>query len=161
MGAGETVVVPVLAVPHEQWSDRYPLLGDKLYLPWSLGPDEVARRIAARFEREPSDDWYCDHPIDYLGPVWIRVNARGEGLGRDHNLTARWGRYIRRIELPVLGEDPVSLAHHKEDSDSATLHVEIHPAAVVTFGQGLPPDGSGINFDEGWSRSAGWTFPSS
>jgi hypothetical protein len=159
--SGQTIVIPVLAVPESEWFDRYPLMADKLYLPWSLGPDGVAARIAARFPRAPSRDWHCNHPEDHVGHVWMRVNASHARMRHDHRLTARWGPYVRHVELPALGPDPVSLVHHKTAPDAVMLHVEIDPPAIVTFGQGPPPDAPGLNIDEGWTRSAGWNFPAS
>lgn len=158
---GATVVVPILAVSEDEWFQRYPLLSDKLYIPWSLGPDGVAERIAERFERTPAKEWFCDHPREHVGHIWIRVNAWGDGRGHDHELTARWGPYFRTVGLRQLDADPVSLVHHKTNPDSIPLQVEISPPAVLTFGQGMPPDPPGVNIDAGWDRMAGWNFPTS
>jgi hypothetical protein len=156
---GETVVVPILAISEDEWFERFPLLADKLYIPWALGPEGVAERIATRFERIPASDWFCDHPREHVGHVWIRVNASADHLGRDHSLVARWGPHIRTVDLPALGKDPVSLVHHKLNPDSIPLQVQVDPPAILTFGQGAPPDPPGINIDEGWTRMAGWNFP--
>lgn len=156
---GQTVVVPILAIPEEEWFQRFPLLADKLFIPWGSGVDRVAERIASRFERAPARDWFCDHPRTHVGHVWIRVNASPERRGKDHKVTARWGPHIRHVEIPQLGEDPVSLVHHKLNPDSIPLQVEVDPPAILTFGQGPPPDPPAINIDEGWTRMAGWNFP--
>jgi hypothetical protein len=50
MSTRQTVVVPVLAVPEQEWFEHYPLLADKLYIPWDLGPEGVAQRIATLFD---------------------------------------------------------------------------------------------------------------
>ncbi len=70
-----TVVVPILAVEPELFFDRYPLLSDELYLDWREGAETVASRIAVRFDRRPASEWYHDHAADFVGAVWIRVNA--------------------------------------------------------------------------------------
>lgn len=152
-----TVVVPILAVEQHIFFNAYPLLADKLYLDWGEGIDEVASRIAARFAREPAREWYHDHPKEFVGPVWIRVNAAS--IGEAHRLTARWGPYFREILIPALDADPVSLVHHKTRPDAQTIHVTVDPAAIVTFGQGAAPDRPELNIDEGWQRAAGWHFP--
>ena len=150
------VVVPILAVDPDMFFDRHPLLADKLYLPWSDGLDVIASRISRRFDRQPAPEWFCDYPQEYVGPVWMRVNAAG---GPDYLLTLRWGPYLRHVECTGLGADPVSFTFHKVQADAQTLHVSVNPAAMVTFGQGAPPDPPGISIDEGWERAAGWTFP--
>lgn len=159
---GGTVVVPILAVPEDEWFERYPLLASKLFVPWSLGPDGVAEQIATRFERKAHSDWSCEHPREHVGHVWVRVNAWDGNRGEDHTVTARWGPYIKKgLVLPKLGADPVSLVHHKTAADGIPLQVEVQPPAVITFGQGPPPDPPGRNIDDGWDRMAGWNFPKS
>jgi len=157
--SNRTAVVPVLSVPEDEWFQRFPLMADKLYIPWTLGADGVAERISRRFDRTPAPEWFCQHPRDHVGHVWIRVNAAEDGLGRSHRLVARWGPHLREVHLPALERDPVSLVHHKLNPDSVPLQVQVDPPATITFGQGHPPDPPGINIDEGWTRMAGWHFP--
>lgn len=155
------VVTPVLVAPPEEVFATYPLLGDRLCLMWSDGLDAIASRISRRFNRKPHADWYYDHPLEHTGHVWIRVNAASKSVGEPHQLTLRWGPYMRRVNLPSVGEEPVSLVHHKLQPDQVTLHVEVCPPAIVTFGQGRAPDDLEVlDIDEGWTRTAGWNFPS-
>ena len=152
--AGQVVVIPVLAVDHNHWADTFPLLADKLYLSWSAGADAVADAIASRFQRTPAADWACVHPLDWVGPVWIRCTPQSDS---EHTLTLRWGPLIRRVSHSPHGTLPWSLVHHKTEADQVTLHVNVEPDAIVTFGQGPPPDNApaAFNIDEGWVRASG------
>jgi hypothetical protein len=93
---GETVVIPILAVSPSEL-DPYPLLLDKLWLDWSEGVDAIADKIAARSDRRVALDWHVDFPRSHVGPVWARVVATPETVGREHRLTLRWGPYIRQV----------------------------------------------------------------
>lgn len=156
---GEVLVVPVLCIDHDRYFDRYPLLEDKLYLDWRAGPRSLADHIAAFFPRTAAPEWHYRHPTEYVGLVWIRLVPSHDNLEVIHQLTLRWGPYIRTVELTPVQPHPISLMHHKTNNDSVILHVSVQPPSVVTFGQGPPPDESFLNVDEGWTRSAGGHWP--
>jgi hypothetical protein len=156
---GSVVVIPVLAVDHDTYVQRYPLLEDKVYLDWSQGVDSLSDRISALFSREPAAEWHNDHPQEHVGIVWVRVLPAPGALGREHSMTLRWGPYIKNLIFTPGSEMPISFLHHKTNPDLVTLHVHIEPASIVTFGQGIPPDHPPINIDEGWTRTAGGHFP--
>ena len=69
------------------------------------------------------------------------------------------GPYAKRITVTPTTTDPISFEHHQTRPDSVALLVEVRPAAVITFGQGEPPDRPPMNIDEGRTRAAGGTFP--
>lgn len=156
---GSVVVIPVLAVSHDSYVTRYPLLEDKIYLDWADGVDVVAGKLADLFSRRPATEWHADHPEPYVGMVWVRVLPQEANVGREHQLTLRWGPYIKHVSFTPRSPGPVSLLHHKTGADAITLHAQISPASIVTFGQGNPPDQPPINIDEGWTRTAGGSFP--
>lgn len=54
---GEVVVLPVLAIPPEEWLDRFPLLADKLFLSWSEGVESIAHHVAERLGTVFKGDW--------------------------------------------------------------------------------------------------------
>lgn len=150
----QVVIIPVLAADPDDWADAFPLLADKLYLSWSAGPDAVAAEIARRFNRVPAVDWVFEHPKHYVGTVWTRCTPR---VLAPHKVTFRWGPLLRVVEWTPADLIPVSLVHHKVNSDQVPMHVGVDPAAIVTVGQGPAPDSTpnAINIDEGWVRSAG------
>lgn len=152
------VVIPVLSIPADDFAKRYPLLADKLCLDWSTGAEHVATQIARRFDRPTAPDWHHVHPDDYVGLIWTRVLPRIAAPGEQQHVVLRWGAYIRHCEFVANGL-PISLMHHRMVADSAVLHVELAPAATVTFGQGAAPDEDTLNIDEGWTRTAGWHRP--
>jgi hypothetical protein len=146
-------------VPHEDFASRFPLLADRVALEWTPGADVVANSIARLFLRSPATEWHTYHPEEAVGRVWIRLLPVSEAVGQVHELTFRWGPYSKRITVTPATTDPVSFEHHKTNTDSVALLVEVHPAAVITFGQGEPPDRPPTNVDEGWTRAAGGTSP--
>ncbi|MDX3663075.1 toll/interleukin-1 receptor domain-containing protein [Streptomyces sp. ID05-26A] len=150
---GVTHVVAVLDVDPDKFAEKYPLLAHKLYLTWSDGLEVLAGQVKSLFRREPAPEWHCDHPKAYVGPVWVRVMAAAENAGAPHKVVLRWGSYTLPVEVPP-NSGPTSLAHHKTQPDSVTLHVSVTPSAVVTFGSGAPPDEGHLNIDEGWTRSS-------
>lgn len=152
---GVPVVIPVIAIPHDDFAHRYPLLADKLALQWSEGVDAIAGKIAARFDRHPAPEWHHIHPKDYLGVIWTRLIP--VQLGVPHRLTLRWGPYIKTVEM--MPDGPVSLMHHKTGADDIVLHVSVEPEAKITFGQGAAPDENWVNIDEGWTRTSGGEWP--
>lgn len=152
---GVPIVIPVIAIPHDDFAHRYPLFADKLVLDWSSGVGAVAGKIAARFNRRAASDWHHVHPTDFVGPILARVIPQDAGVA--HKVTLRWGPYIKTEEFAV--DRPISLVHHKTGSDNIMLHVSVDPAAIVTFGQGAPPDESQVNIDESWTRTSGGDWP--
>jgi TIR domain len=156
MTSGRTVVLPILAIPPERWVEEYPLLADKLFLNWSDGLESLGEAIAKLFKRTPANEWAHNHPRDYRGLVWLRCTPTTRD-DKHATLTLRWGPYVRKVHLTFTEGMPVSLVHHKTNSDSITLHASIEPASIVTFGVGPAPDGGRFaeNIDEGWSRAAG------
>ena len=156
---GTVVVIPVLAADPGAYVRRYPLLEDKVYLDWSDGVESLAARISALFSREPAAEWHHDHPREYVGLVWVRVLPTAETVGCEYSMTLRWGPYIKQVRFTPQFLVPVSLLHHKTNPDVVTLHVQIEPESIVTFGQGIPPDQLAINIDEGWTRTSGGYFP--
>lgn len=156
---GVVVVIPILATDHEAYVQRYPLLEDKIYLEWPAGVEPLADRISSLFAREPAAEWHHEHPQDHIGLVWVRVLPSAEMLGREHSMTLRWGPYIRQVKFTPRLVIPISFLHHKTSPDVVTLHVQIDPQSIVTFGQGIPPDQPAVNIDEGWTRTAGGYFP--
>ena len=154
---GDTIVIPILAVDQAAL-DPYPLLLDKRWLEWSRGPQYVAAQVAELFHREPAADWAVDFPQHYQGVVWARVVPGIGAAAATRSITFRWGPHIRRVELST--EDaPQSLTFHKINADSVTLHVQVEPSTLLTFGYGPAPDEHPKSIDEGWQRAAGWTFP--
>lgn len=154
MRTGETKVVVVLDIDPEKFAERYPLLADKLYLKWSDGLELVAGQVKSLFSREPAPEWHCDHPKEYVGPVWVRVMPTAENANAPHKVVLRWGLYNRPVEVPP-SAGPTSMAHHKTNPDAVTLHASVTPSAIITFGGGAPPDAGFLNIDEGWTRSSG------
>lgn len=135
---GIVVVIPILATDHDAYVQRYPLLEDKIYLEWSMGVKPLANRISSMFGREPATEWHHDHPSDHVGLVWIRVLPSADMLDREHIMTLRWGPYIKRVKFTPEQATPISFLHHKTNPDVVTLHVQIEPESIVTFGQGVP-----------------------
>ena len=156
---GTVVVIPILATDPDAYIKRYPLLEDKIYLGWSTGVESLADKIAGMFGREPATEWHHDHPRDHVGLVWVRVLPSTDMLGREHSMTLRWGPYIRQVRFTPQQAIPISFLHHKTNPDVVTLHVQIEPQSIVTFGQGVPPDQPPVNIDEGWTRTSGGNFP--
>lgn len=151
---GKVVIIPVLAVDHDTWAEEFPLLADKLFLSWNDGQDSIAREVARRFDRIPAGDWVFLHPTDYVGPVWTRCTPTSD---RSHSLTLRWGPLLRSVKWDAGECISRSLVHHKVAADQVPLHVNVDPPAIVTVGQGPPPDSApnATNIDEGWTRAAG------
>lgn len=156
---GIVVVIPILATDHDAYIRRYPLLEDKIYLEWSMGVEPLVNRISSMFGREPATEWHHDHPRDHVGLVWVRVLPSPDMLDREHIMTLRWGPYIKQAKFTPKQATPISFLHHKTNPDVVTLHVQIEPQSIVTFGQGVPPDQPPINIDEGWTRTSGGSFP--
>ena len=154
---GETLVIPVLAVARSKLLKHYPLLAPKFALDWRSGPEEIAGAIAKRFGRHVANDWVFEHPIEHVGAIWTRVTPSRNRWGQAHELTLRWGPFIWRGSVSP-NDTPVSLTHHKELPDRVPLHVEVNPPAIVTVGQGVPPDAAMVDIDEGWQRVAGWSL---
>jgi TIR domain-containing protein len=155
---GETKVLPIVAVPQEK-IEHYPLLLDKRWLAWSQGAGVIAEEIAKLFSRSAASDWHVDPPESYVGRFWARATTGPTGMEQPHSFTFRWGPYIRRVSVDLLGPEPLSMLFHKTNPDRVTLHVEAAPSAILTFGMGDPPDADPLVIDEGWERSAGWNFP--
>jgi hypothetical protein len=155
----ELHVVPVLTVPHEDFAARFPLLADRVALTWASGTDVVADAIGRLFPRKATTEWHTYHPEETVGRVWVRLLPTPGAVGKAHELTFRWGPYAKRLTVTPTTTDSISFEHHKTEPDSVALLVEVHPAAVITFGQGEPPDRPPMNIDEGWTRAAGGTFP--
>ncbi len=151
---GEVVVIPILAADPARWADEFPLMADKLYLPWTDGPDVIAEAVARRFDRSPASEWVFEHPRSYRGPIWLRCTPSS---ATEHTITLRWGPLIKQVMLHPTDLNPWSMVHHKLQEDSVPFHVHVQPAATMTVGQGPPPDSAprAINVDEGWTRSAG------
>lgn len=159
---GTVSVIPVVAVPKDEYFDRFPLLEDKLFLDWREGPEAIARKIGRRFNRKPNKEWCHEHPQKYEGPIWVRVKAQEKNKSKPHCLTLRWGPFIKTVKFVPGGLLPKSFLHHKTEKNRIPLLATIEPAAVVTFGQGPGPDKKVLNIDEGWTRVAGehWPAPS-
>lgn len=155
----ELHVIPVLAVPHKEFAARFPLLADRVALAWDPRTPTVADAVARLFPRNATTEWHTYHPEETVGRVWARLLPVPDAIGKAHDLTFRWGPYTKRITVTPTTTDPISFEHHKTSPDSVALLVEVRPAAVITFGQGEPPDRPPMNIDEGWTRAAGGTFP--
>lgn len=156
---GIPTVIPILAIPQNEFSKRYPLLADKLYLAWERGTDHIASAISERFARIPHNDWYFTYPTEYVGLIWIRITLKEENVSINHDLELRWGPYIKRFKFDPDGNYSVSLVLHKTNRDNIILHLNIEPAGIATFGEGSAPDREAVNIDEGWTRSAGGQWP--
>lgn len=153
---GITRVIAILDVDDsEHVFVRFPLLRDKLYIPWSLGAEEIARRLSRRFSRLIANWHIASHPAEYIGEVWTRIVPDPKHSHLSHRVTLLWGAYRFTDEIQALSNWPVSLTHHKMKADALPLYVSIEPAAIVTVGQGPAPDADRINIDEGWVRLAG------
>lgn len=154
---GKTVVLPVVAITDNQYAKRFPLLADKLYLPWNEGAINIAAKIAQRFGRVSSNEWYSLHPSKYRGDVWTRITPTEENKQKTHQIILRWRQYLKILEITP--ESSFSLTHHKMVADRMPLYVSVMPPAIVTFGQGVAPDATIHNIDEGWIRISGDSFP--
>jgi len=155
----ELHAIPVLAVRHADFAARFPLLADRVALEWTSGADAVASSIAPLFPRTATTEWHTYHPKEHVGQVWVRLLPMPGAVGLPHELTFRWGPYSKRVTVTPATAEPISFEHHKTSADEVALLIEVHPAAVITFGQGGPPDRPSTNVDEGWTRAAGGTFP--
>jgi hypothetical protein len=156
ISAGSTRVVAILDMTDvEQVFRRFPLLRDKLYIPWSLGTDRIAARLARRFSREVANWHIAYHPTEHVGPVWTRIVPGVRRPDQVFDVTIVWGPYRYTTEVQPISDSPISLMHHKIEPDAVPLYVYVEPAAIVTVGQGPAPDPDQINIDEGWVRLAG------
>lgn len=153
---GTTKVIAVLDVADPSAVfDRFPLLRDKLYIPWSVGIDSIADRLRNRFTRQIAN-WHIKyHPVDYVGDIWTRIVPETSRQGQSHVITLLWGPYIYTHRLETRPDSPLSLVHHKIYPDSLPLYIHVEPPAIVTIGQGPAPDLDQLNIDEGWVRMAG------
>jgi hypothetical protein len=152
IGSGRQRVIPVVDVPLHAVTERYPLLADKRMLEWSEGPATIADMIARPFKRR-ADEWFMGaHPPSYVGPVWTRVTAVEQG---EHRIQIVWGRFKFDTSIELYVRCPISLTHHKTAPTPDQPYVRVDPAAIVTFGQGPPPDENAHDVDEGWTRVRG------
>lgn len=39
------------------------------------------------FSRRPAAEWHANHPVHYVGLVWVRVLPQEANIGREHQLT--------------------------------------------------------------------------
>jgi hypothetical protein len=117
-------------------------------------PPVPATSTVSRPVTTSATDWHHRHAIDHTGAVWVRVTPDPANAGAAHRVTLRWGPDLRRVELPALGPEPISLVHRKTPMDRTVLLVEVEPAANVAFGEGLPPYAPAIDVTDGWVRSA-------
>ncbi|MEV0677175.1 toll/interleukin-1 receptor domain-containing protein [Actinosynnema sp. NPDC050436] len=156
ISSGTTRVIPVFDVDNEESVfSTFPLLRDKTYVDWKIGPDRIAHRLATRFRRRPAEWHVFWHEQACVGPIWMRILPTEENQGSLHRVRVLWGPYTYSTEVrsPVRG--PLSLTHHKLECDSLPMYVATHPAAVVTIGQGSAPDEESSAIDEGWVRLRG------
>ena len=154
---GKTIVLPVVAISANNFTKQFPLLADKLYFNYNDGVYKIANKIAKLFSRVPSSEWYFMHPTKYCGDVWTRIIPSEKNRKIKHKIVLRWREFIK-----VLDKTPnstFSLTHHKLVADRMPLYVSVNPPAIVTFGQGVPPDDEILNIDEGWVRISGDNFP--
>lgn len=84
----------------------------------------LGEAIAKLFKRTPANEWAHNHPRDYRGLVWVRCTP-ATWDDKHATLTLRWGPYVRTVHLAFSEGMPVSLVHHKTNSDSVTLHASI------------------------------------
>jgi hypothetical protein len=106
-------------------------------------------------ERTPSpelaDATSTDHlfPPEYIGPVWITVDA-ADATPRD--VTIRWGDWERIIVHQ--SAEPVIYEFTKERAETAETNVaaevEVDPGADVTFDQGPEAPEDAVDVNEGW-----------
>jgi hypothetical protein len=147
ISTGTTRVVAILDVANpELVLQRFPLPRDKLYVLWPVGVDEIATRLGRRFARHP-DNWHIlHHPADYVGEIWTRIVPESlSPHSHVYKLTLLWGPYRFTTEVQPLSDGPISLVHHKLEPDNLPLYAQVEPAAIVTAGQGPPPDPDQIN----------------
>lgn len=150
----QAVIIPVLAADTKDWAEAFPVLADRLSLQWADGVVSIASNIARRFGREPANDWVFEHPESYVGPIWLRCTPHST---LEHTVTLRWGPLIRRVTWTPTEGRSWSMIHHKLGADQLPMHINVQPAAIITIGQGPPPDltPNALNIDEGWTRAAG------
>jgi hypothetical protein len=153
--AGRTKVVPVLDVSREELEARYPLFADSISLAWSSGIPHVADELANLFSRQPNSEWVFTHDKTYVGPIWTRITPRMENHAAAHDITIRWGLWQWKGRV-VPSHEPTSLTHFKERADEYPMWVQVEPSAIVTVGQGPPPDAQYMDINEGWVRPSGW-----
>ncbi|MFV0428687.1 MAG: toll/interleukin-1 receptor domain-containing protein [Arachnia sp.] len=150
--SGETVVIPVLATSRSAWVNAFPKMADRHCLAWSDGIEEVATAVAGRFGRLPATEWFHTHTQNYVGEIWTRCTAINPG---HHKITIRWGRWMRKLSWTPTTRASLSLIHHKTNTGRTPLFVTVEPEAIITFGQGSPPDmpTDSVNIDHGWIRT--------
>lgn len=151
--SGELTVIPVVAVAVDLYRLEFPLLADRRALRWDKGPEAVADEIAALLDRR-ADRWHVFiHRRDYKGRVWTRLGAKATGT---HRVVLVWGANVLELEVELQEGRPLSLEHGKQQTDQVHLVVHVEPPAIVTFGEGAPPDEDVLEIDEGWIRARGW-----
>lgn len=115
--------------------------------------DGVSFKSATEYaEGAARNEWRHDHPQEYVGPVWVRVLPSAGTQGLVYTMTLRWGAYAKRVSFTPRQGLPICFMHLKTAPDLVTLHVNIEPPGIVSFGQGLPPDQLTIDINEGWSQ---------
>jgi len=150
---GEVVVLPIMVASPETVFDRYPLLRDKLYLRWELGPNNIVGQLADLLNRDFKDKWVYCHPAPYSGAVWIRIVTHGDNVPQPHNYMLRWGSWEYSDTLFFDDDRSVSLVHTKSnDGESTPLLVTVSPPCYVSFGQGYPRAGRVVDVNRGWQR---------
>jgi hypothetical protein len=88
-------------------------------------------------------------PADYVGPVWITVEA-ADATPRD--VTIRWGTWERIIVHQ--SAEPLVYEFTKERAETAETNVpavvEVDPGADVAFDQGTEAPEDAVDVNEGW-----------
>jgi hypothetical protein len=101
-----------------------------------------AEAAPQQLDEEEKGEWTHHYPAEYVGPVWITVDASDAA---PRSLVIRWGVYQRRVHHET--GDPTIYVFAKDavdtDGESVLTTIHVDPAAVVTFDQGPnPPVGS-------------------
>lgn len=149
---GEVVVLPILAVPAEDWAGKFPLFAEKMFLAWSIGIPNIVHAIAERVGVLFKEHWLHHFPAAYEGAIWIRVLTFGTRRGNKHKVTLRWGPWRARKAFKT-AEPAVCLVQAKAaDEFSVPLFLTVTPPANVSFGMGHPPCAKSIDTSHSWWR---------
>lgn len=150
--SGELAVIPIVAIPHQLFANRFPLLRDKLYLRWTGDLPQMAeailRTVGRRFEQSGTRFF----PLEYTGPVWLRFLALPQSVGVDHRYVLRWGPWqCEGVFSP--GRAAVCFNMTKgPDSFAVPLFIQVMPACQISTGTGAPPCDASTDINYNWQR---------
>lgn len=147
-----TLILAILAIDPSLFKQRYPLLSSKRYMTWSLGKSAIVGELLKILNRDYRSRWTWIYPAEHKGPVWFRIAANPEELGRRHHLRISWGPWTFVTYLS-LNHGAVALVHSKShDGVPVPITLDVTPKAYSDFGVNDPPEGTVIDINRGWKR---------